>query len=373
MAPWRRVIGSAVGAVDRAVVVAMQMRGARDRARADQMGHSERLEVLAAIHRDYGGDAIVADPASFFPLPPAIDPTLRKVRTDAVPKPSSLAIGVWDAQWPSPFEPYLAEVATKYLSRVENRTARARLFLGERTSPLAPLAPARPAVIALHGYMGGQWMLEEAQWPIAWLSKRGLDVALPVQPFHALRSGPRRGAPPFPSADPRLTNEGFRQAVADIVSLARWLRDRGAPHVGVMGMSLGGYTSSLIATVSRDIDFVMPMIPLASIADFAREQGRLGVGDQADAQHAALERANWVVSPLARPLALPASRALVVAAEHDRITPSAHAQRIARHFGCELVTIPGGHLVQLGRSEAFRGLAAMLEREGIIAARPRRH
>ncbi|HEY8076536.1 MAG TPA: hypothetical protein VIF62_20570, partial [Labilithrix sp.] len=76
--------------------------------------------------------------------------------------------------------------------------------------------------------------------------------------------------------------------------------------------------------------------------------------------------ANWVVSPLARPLAMPPSRALVVAAEHDRITPAAHATRIATHFGCELVTIPGGHLVQLGRSDAFRALARMLEREGII-------
>jgi hypothetical protein len=34
--------------------------------------------------------------------------------------------------------------------------------------------------------------------------------------------------------------------------------------------------------------------------------------------------------------------------------------------------IPGGHLVQLGRSEAFRALASMLEREGIIAERPAR-
>lgn len=361
MAPWRRVLGSAVGAVDRAVVVAMQIRGARDRARADKMGHAERIETLTAIHSAYGGDAIVEDAALFFPTPPPIDPALRSVRTGSPPRTE-----VWDAQWPSTFAPYLDAVAAKYLAHVENRTARARLFLGEIQ------APRRPAVIALHGYMGGHWMLEEAQWPIAWLTKRGLDVALSVLPFHALRAGPRRGAPPFPSADPRLTNEGFRQAVADVVALARWLRERGAPHVGVMGMSLGGYTSSLLATVSRDIDFVMPMIPLASIADFAREQGRLGTGEQADAQHQALERANWLVSPLARPLALPSSRALVVAAEHDRITPSAHAQRIATHFGCELVTIPGGHLVQLGRADAFRGLAAMLEREAIIAPRQRR-
>ncbi len=362
VAPWRRVIGSAVGAVDRAVVVAMQMRGARDSAQAEKLGHSERLEVLETIHREYGGDAIIGDARAFFEVPPAIDPTLRSVRRDSGPKSGPLE--VWDAQWPSTFEPYLADVAEKYLARIENRTARARVFLGD--------APKRPAVIAIHGYMGGHWMLEEAQWPIAWLARRGLDVALPVLPFHALRGGARRGAPQFPSADPRMTNEGFRQAVADIVALARWLRARGAPHVGVMGMSLGGYTSSLLATVSSDLDFVMPMIPLASVADIAREQGRLGTGAQADVQHGALERANWVVSPLARPLKVASQRAIVVAAEHDRITPSAHAQRIATHFGCALVTIPGGHLVQLGRSEAFRALASMLEREGIIAARPPR-
>jgi hypothetical protein len=224
------MIGTAVGAVDRAVVVAMQMHGARDRARADKMSPDERREVLAAIHRDYGGDAIVGDAETYFVPPAAIDPVLRSVRRESAP--TSAPVEVWDAHWPSPFEPYLAEVATKYLSRTENRTARARLFLGD--------APNRPAVIALHGYMGGHWILEEAQWPIAWLARRGLDVALPVLPFHALRGGPRRGAPPFPSADPRLTNEGFRQAVADITSLARWLRARRAPHVGVMGKILGG-------------------------------------------------------------------------------------------------------------------------------------
>jgi len=113
----------------------------------------------------------------------------------------------------------------------------------------------------------------------------------------------------------------------------------------------------------------MPLVPLASIADFAREQGRLGDGPLAEEQHTALERANWIVSPLARPLMVPKSRALVVAAEYDRITPVAHATRIARHFDCEMLTIAGGHLVQIGRAEAFRALAALLEREGIIAPR----
>ncbi len=350
-----RVVGSTAGLVDRAVAVAMQARARSERALADAMSHAERIATLAEIHLAYEGDTHIVDVARFFPAPSKVELGLRRVRP-----------GVWEAAWPSAFEPFLAAIADRYLSRVENRTARARFYFASPPES----QNTRPAVIAIHGYMGGQWLFEENVWPIEWLVRSGLDVVLPVLPLHAGRAGNHRGAPGFPSADPRVTNEGFRQAVTDIRTLVRWLRERGASKIGVMGMSLGGYTSALTATVTDEIDFVMPMIPLASIADFAREQGRLGrTAAEEDEQHAALERANWVVSPLARPLAVPKSRALVVAAEYDRITPLSHATRLARHFECELMTIRGGHLVQLGRSEAFRALAAMLEREGIIERR----
>lgn len=350
-----RVIGSTVGLVDRALVAAMQARGRHDQARAKAVPQRQRIAALAEVHRAYEGDALVTDAARFFPPPKSpVELALRQVRP-----------GVWEASWPSTFEPFLAAVADRYLSQVENRTARARLYL---KNP-AGAACSRPAIVAVHGYMGGQWLLEENAWPIAWFFRRGLDVAIPVLPLHAGRGGVHRGAPAFPSSDPRLTNEGFRQAVTDIRTLVRWLRARGAPKVGLIGMSLGGYISALTATVTDEIDFVMPLVPLASIADFAREQGRLGAGALADEEHAALERANWIVSPLARPLVVPKSRALVVAAESDRITPVTHANRIARHFDCAMLTIAGGHLLQLGRADAFRALATLLEREGIIAPR----
>lgn len=347
MPVWRKMLSAAAATVDEAMLAAMNARGARERQHTASMSHEQRLVALAEVHDLYGG-AIGEGPAAFFPHPPEIEPQLREVRA-----------GAWEATFASPFVPYLAATATKYLSNVENRTARARLYF-------APFRHARPVIIAVHGYMGGHWLLEEAQWPLAWLQRIGMDVALPLLPFHGSRAGARSGPPQFPSSDPRFTNEGFRQAVTDIVALANWLRRRGAPSVGIMGMSLGGYTSALVATVSDAIDFVMPMIPLASIADFAREQGSLGIGENANLQHQALERANWVVSPLARPLRLPVSRALVVAAEHDRITPSSHAARLAKHFDCDLLTMAGGHLVQLGRGDAFRGLRVMLEREGIL-------
>lgn len=328
------------------------------------MPHADRLSALAEVHRVYEGDVLVRDPSRFFPAPRPSPFTFRPVRS-----------GVWEASWPSAFEPFLPAVSDRYLARVENRTARARFYTASSSDQreLRPdEASARPVVIAIHGYMAGQWLLEENQWPVDWMVRRGLDVVLPVLPFHAGRAGTRRGPPNFPSSDPRVTNEGFRQAVTDIRSIVRVLRERGASHVGVVGMSLGGYTSALLATVTDEIDFVIPMIPLASIADFAREQGQLGSGDQVGEQHAALEQANWIVSPLARPLRIPKARALVVAAEHDRVTPGNHAKRLASHFGCDLMTFAGGHLLQVGRSDAFRALGSLLEREGIIRVPNRR-
>ncbi len=351
---FRKVLGEAAGVFDRAVVAAMHVRSSKDRARADRMSHEERIVALAAVCDLYPA-SLVAETARFFPEPPPIDPLVRDVRA-----------GVSDLTWPSTFEPWSSAVAERYMSTVENRTARARLHVPPRP---VQRARERSAVIAIHGYMGGVPLLDEPQWPIAWLLRRGLDVAMPVLPFHAARGGARRGAPPFPSSDPRMTIEGFRQAVSDVRALARWLRARGAVHVGVVGASLGGYTSALVATVSDDIDFVMPMIPLASLADYAFEHGRLGEGDRAEAQRAALEQAYEVVSPLARPLRLPSSRALVACAEFDQVTPASHARRLAEHFGCELVSIPGGHLLQFGREDVFRSLGAMLEREGLIAKR----
>jgi pimeloyl-ACP methyl ester carboxylesterase len=219
--------------------------------------------------------------------------------------------------------------------------------------------------VLVHGYRTGHFALEERVMPVSWLYGRGLDVALFVLPFHAARTAPGRAL--FPSSDPRLSNEGFRQAMLDLRALIRWLRARGAPAVGALGMSLGGYTVSLLGTVEDDLAFVVPVIPLASIADFARDGQRyVGTDDEQRLQHEALERALRAVSPLARPPRLASDRVLVIAGDADRITPVAHAQRLATHFGAPLETFPGGHLLQFGRAEAFRSVGKLLRRLDLV-------
>jgi pimeloyl-ACP methyl ester carboxylesterase len=338
----RKVLGSAASAVDRVATAAVSAQAARQ-GHVRQRPHADRLralERLEARSRDLG----LAD---FFSVPSSIDPVRRIVRV------TRSGASVTDLCWQSAYEPADAEIADVYLSARENSVAVARSFVrGQR----------RPAVILIHGYMAGPFSFEERLWPLSWLDELGFDVVLFTLPFHGLRARSGRGpVPEFPGEDPRVTVEGFRQAMFDLQSLIAWLREQGHPQVGAMGMSLGGYTAALLATVEPELAFVVPVIPLSSLADFAREQGSLSaLADEAAIQHVLLDGIYRRVSPLARPSRLPAQRALVIAAKADRITPAAHARRIATHLRAPLHSFYGGHLLQLGRGEAFERIAELL-------------
>jgi hypothetical protein len=353
----RRILTTAASKFDMTVGTAMLIRGERSRAALgpEMLGHAERIELLAGIRAIYDRPEHFDDGSTFFPEPAPIEPRVTPVRTVGE------GVGtVVDVTWPSTFEPLLGDIREEYLSHEPNRTAAARMWLhGDR---------ARPAAILIHGYRCGMYRLEERVWPIPWLFERGLDVGLFVLPFHAIRAG--RNTPLFPSSDPRLTNEGFRQTIHDLRALAGWLRGRGAEAVGLMGMSLGGYVTGLVATVDPRFDFAAPLIPCASIADVARSVGLLvGTPEEQVLQHEALEAVHRVVSPLARPARIAAERMVVIGAESDMITPIAHAERIARHLGAPLLKFHGGHLLQFGRNEAFRAVGRMLERIGVLMAR----
>ena len=290
----------------------------------------------------------------FFLEPKPIDPVLRPVRQNG-------SVQVVDASWPSGFTPYLEAVSERYLRYAENQVAASRLFLHREPKPVAVL---------VHGYLGGQYHVEQRAWPVQWLTRIGLDVALFVLPFHGVRGRVGKRVPPFPGSDPRVTNEGFRQAMLDLRNLIHWLLARGHREVGVMGMSLGGYTSALAATLEPQLAFAIPLIPLTSLADFARDQGRLGSQpEHQHAQHRALDAVHHVVSPLHRPPLIATERILIVGAEADRITPLSHAQRLQWHFKAPLHTWHGGHLLQFGRSEQFRRIGRMLGELGLTHPR----
>jgi len=338
----RKVLGSAAAAVDlmatAAVTAHAQRTGqTRERPHADRLRLLERLD---ARFRDAALDGFFAEPRAIFPG----ERVVRELGTGGA---------VVDLSWQSAFSPVDAEVRERYSSARENGVAVARQLRRERP---------RPAVVLIHGYMAGSFRVEERIWPITRLDRAGFDVVLFTLPFHGARVRLGRGAvPEFPAEDPRLNVEGFRQAVFDLQNLVRFLLERGHPRVGVIGMSLGGYLAALGATVEPRLDFVVPVIPLSSLGDFAREQGSLSPNaDEAAAQHALLDSIYRRVSPVARPALVAPERCLVVAAKSDRVTPAAHARRLSVHLRAPLHSFYGGHLLQLGRGEAFERVIELM-------------
>jgi pimeloyl-ACP methyl ester carboxylesterase len=340
------ILASTVDQLGHVVALSRSERSKR-RSSAESLGPEERARALTAIGERYA--EYVADPARFFLHPDVPSPEVRDVRAFGEGR-------VLDLDWHSAYEPFADEITDKYLAWENNRRVHARLFAH---------AKPRPTVVLIHGYLGGNHAFEERAWPIGWLFDKGLDVVLFVLPLH----GDRRasGRPKFPSSDPRITIEGFRQMVWDFRALERYLASRGATAVGAMGMSLGGYGTALLSTLVEELAFAVPFIPLASIADFARDGDRLvGTVSQRKRQHALLEAAFAVVSPLSRPSVVAPRGRLVVAARGDRITPPAHAMRLASHLDAPLSVFTGGHILQLGRRRGFRAVGRLLGQLGLL-------
>lgn len=354
-----RTLTTQVGAaVDRALLAAIQ-RQLRTRPRdAAPLSHADRLRGLDAIRERYATEAFVSDHERFFP-----------VRDDAPPvreRPAGLfedGAPIVDLSWVCEAPAIDAAVGTRIDSDTHNQAARVR-WIGHGQS-------GRPALILIHGYLGGDPHWEQRFFPVRELRAWGLDVAIVSLPFHGPRKDPsRKGAPKFPSVDPAFNIEVWRRAVIELRELVRIARARGASSVGVLGMSLGGCTTALLGCAEPTLSVCVPMIPLSSLADFSLHHRQLpGTGSQQRELHAALERAMAAVSPVHRRAVIASERITVLAARGDQITPPAQAERIAAAHDAKLLWFDGGHMLQLGRSKALQGVRQQMVDLGVLDAR----
>ncbi|MFI5301940.1 MAG: alpha/beta hydrolase [Polyangiales bacterium] len=364
----RRALAQAGGTFDVAVVrTVMELSRRSGRGRSTSRTVESRLAQLDAVAERWSK----LDEEAIFPAPSPITEVRERHVRDLVRKGQHAASPtgvVTDVKWKSGFHPIALDNPQRYLAVQENTFGHARLFT-HATHGRTTGSP-RPTMICIHGYRAGNFALEEHAWAMEWFYGLGLDVALFQLPFHSLRAAKGASkAPSFPGPDVAKTNEGFAQAIWDLRGLMAWIRARTGGPVGVAGMSLGGYTTSLVATVARDLDFAVPFIPLSDFTDVVVEHEALRGVAVPQSLIDAGKRAMARVSPLARTPTIPSDKVLVIGAKGDGITKLAHAEQLARHFGAPLFTFPGGHLLQFGRREAFAEMARFLARRGIIAGR----
>ncbi len=213
----------------------------------------------------------------------------------------------------------------------------------------------RPIVLALHGFGMGYPSIDGPALFASDLYRGGLDVALMTLPYHGRRASPgaRFSGQDFTAVDVAQLNEAMRRAVFEILAVEGWLRDEFGGPVGLMGLSLGGYLSALVAGLLPRLDFVVPIVPPVCIGDLAWrffERSRHHSGAARSTLREQLRLAYRVHSPLTYPAVVERERLLIVAGRGDQIVPPEHPYTLWLHWGePDVHWFSGSHLAPFSR------------------------
>ncbi len=307
--------------------------------------------------------AASGDPSQFFKEPPR-GVRVRAEKANWYPRfdPDD---GVCETlRFDSPFMPVNPRLHRKYLRNKQNRVAHARYWRHHGKE-------ARPTIVAVHGFAADLYVLNEWYFALPWFYRMGCDVALFTLPFHGSRQGrlsPFSGHGFF-AGGPSHLNEAVAQSVMDFRILLRWLKEeRGAPAVGVAGVSLGGFTSAILAGVEKGLAFSIPSVPVITLPDLVSEWEPVGTTLRTVLRVTGrtLVDARKLIAvscPLTYNCVLPKEHRLIVGGVGDRLAPPKHSRVLWEHWErCDIHWFPGSHLVHLDRGRYLDETAHFLKR-----------
>jgi len=277
----------------------------------------------------------LARPATYHRDPPA----LRAPSVDSTTAVPGLSYEY--VSFESGYEPWDGEIGReRWLGYAPNRTAHVRVFR-HRGRP-------RPWVVCVPGYRMGGVAIDLLGFQVGWLYGRlGMNVAIPVLPFHGPRRVGRRTGDGYITGDFVDTIHAQAQTLWDVRRLLSWIRASGAPAVGAYGVSLGGYTTAMLASLDADLACVIAGTPPACFASLVRHNSPAFVHrlmDWAAYPWTIVEQLLRVVSPLALEPRVPRARRFLFAGIADALAPPAHALALWRHWGRpRLAWYPGSH------------------------------
>lgn len=305
------------------------------------------------------------DPKKFFANPPRGVPIKRSKPGWPYFKPPD---GICeDLSFESPFEPVNPRLRKSYLRNGPNRIARARYWRHNHRP--------RPTIIAVHGFFADPYWLNEWFFALPWFFKLGCDVLLFTLPFHGRRQprlSPFSGHGFFAGGLSQI-NEAFAQAVFDFRIVLNHLMDEvGAEKVGVTGVSLGGYTSAILAAVESRLEFSIPNVPVVSIGDIVLEWEPVGTlvrgillalgRNIKDIRHMLAAHC-----PLNYPPLLPKERLMIIGGVGDRLAPPKHCRLLWDHWGRpKIYWYPGSHILHLDRGRYLREMARFMSEIGFL-------
>ncbi len=230
----------------------------------------------------------------------------------------------------------------------------------------------RPTICVIHGFMADPYWLNRMFFALPWFYAQGYDILLYTLPHHGKRQSllsPFSGHGLFASGLCHL-NESMAHAVHDFRIFMDYLESRGVGKIGVTGISLGGYTSALLAAVEERLHFSIPNVPVASLPDLILEWFPINMAIKSllklsntsvrEARHMLAVHSPLTYSPL-----IPKERLMVIAGAGDRLAPPKHARLLWDHWDrCRIHWFPGNHLVHLDKGKYLKEIARFLREIG---------
>jgi hypothetical protein len=270
----------------------------------------------------------------------------------------------------SPFEPLNPDLRERYLSHAHNRTAWAQHWR-HKDGP-------RPTLCVIHGFMASPYWFNSAFFSLPWFYHHGYDVLLYTLPFHGRRQdrvSPFSGHGFFANGFAHV-NEAMFQAIFDFRLFVDYLEGLGAPMIGVTGLSLGGYTTALLAAVEQRLHLAIPNCAVTDMARVVQDWFPTGqllslVAPRRGLPVEIIYRSLDVHSPLSYPRVLPKERLFIVGGLGDRLAPPEQSNWLWEHWDrCKLHWFPGNHTLHVNRGAYLREMGRFLQATGFSELRP---
>ncbi|KAA0086594.1 alpha/beta hydrolase [Mycolicibacterium sp. P9-64] len=225
-----------------------------------------------------------------------------------------------------------------------------------------------PTLCVIHGFMGSAYLANGLFFSLPWFYRSGYDVLLYTLPFHGARAekfSPFSGYGYFADGFGGFS-EAMAQAVHDFRSVLDYLEYTGVDRVALTGISLGGYTSALLASVDDRIQAVMPNVPVVKVEDlldtwfpanriFQLANRVTGTDREMSAA------ASMYHSPLNYQPLVPKDRRLIITGLGDRLAPPEQAEKLWEHWDrCALHWFPGNHVLHVSQPDYLRRMTRFM-------------
>lgn len=302
------------------------------------------------LMRDYAAHADKSDVDSVFVRPPSDVPVTRRKTPWFGAAPDNIQCR--NLSFKSPFRPLHPD--SGYGPYRRNATAHAQYWF-HNDGP-------RPTLILLHGYCASSYSFNSWFFSLQWFYRHGYDILICQEPFHGDRAElwhPWSGYGYFAGGFSQV-NEAMLHAVSDVRVWIDYLQACGVPHIGVSGYSLGGYITSMLASVEDRLAFVIPNSPVVNVFDMAMEwqpvrpvlRGMMWLDDMNIRE---LRHGMALHSPLTYAPRMDPRRLLIISGAGDRFTSPRFVSLLHEHWaGSQMHWFPGNHLVHFRRGEYLR-------------------